>query len=48
MVKKILISPPKPASEKSPYFDIARNDGVEFVFHPFIKFEGLSAQEFRK
>lgn len=48
MVKKILISQPQPSSEKSPYFDIARNYGVDFVFHPFIKVEGLSAQEFRK
>ena len=32
MIKKILISQPKPSSEKSPYFDIARNLGVEIVF----------------
>ena len=48
MVKKILISQPQPSSEKSPYFEIARNYGVDFVFHPFIKVEGLSVQEFRK
>lgn len=47
-MKKILISQPAPASEKSPYFDIERNHDVELVFHPFIKVEGLTAQEFRK
>lgn len=47
MMKRILISQPKPTSDKSPYFDIARKYGVEFVFHPFIKVERLSAREFR-
>ena len=47
MIKKILISQPKPTSEKSPYFDIAERFGVELVFRPFIKVEGLSAREFR-
>lgn len=47
MVKKILVSQPKPSSEKSPYFDIEAKLGVEFVFRPFIKVEGLSAREFR-
>ncbi|HBN46657.1 MAG TPA: uroporphyrinogen-III synthase [Prevotella sp.] len=48
MIKKILISQPKPASEKSPYFDIEKNYGVEMVFRPFIKVEGLTAKEFRQ
>ena len=48
MLKKILISQPKPTSDKSPYFEIARKFGVEFVFHPFIKVEGLTAREFRQ
>lgn len=47
-VKKILVSQPKPASEKSPYFDIATKYGVEMVFRPFIKVESLSAKEFRQ
>ncbi len=47
MVKKILVSQPKPASEKSPYFDIAEKFDVELVFRPFIKVEGMSAKEFR-
>ena len=48
MIKKILVSQPKPTSEKSPYFDIAREFGVELVFRPFIKVEGLTAKEFRQ
>lgn len=48
MIKKILVSQPKPVSEKSPYFDLAEKHGVEFMFHPFIKVEGLSAREFRQ
>ncbi len=47
MIKKILVSQPKPASEKSPYFDIARRFDVELVFRPFIKVEGMTAKEFR-
>ena len=47
MIKKILVSQPKPTSEKSPYFDIAQRLGVELVFRPFIKVEGISAREFR-
>ena len=47
-IKKILVSQPKPASDKSPYFDIATKYGVEMVFRPFIKVESLSAKEFRQ
>lgn len=46
-IKKILVSQPKPSSDKSPYYDIAAKHGVEVVFRPFIKVEGLSAKEFR-
>ena len=48
MIKKILVSQPRPTSEKSPYFDIAREFGVELIFRPFIKVEGLTAKEFRQ
>lgn len=48
MIKKILVSQPKPTSEKSPYYDIASHYGVELVFRPFIKVEGLTAKEFRQ
>lgn len=48
MIKKILVSQPEPSSEKSPYYDIARDFGVDIVFRPFIKVEGLSPKEFRQ
>ncbi len=47
MIKKILVSQPKPSSEKSPYYDIASKYGVDLVFRPFIKVEGITAKEFR-
>ncbi|MCM1378355.1 MAG: uroporphyrinogen-III synthase [Clostridium sp.] len=46
--KKILVSQPRPTSEKSPYFDIAKKYDVDIVFRPMIKVEGLSAKEFRQ
>lgn len=42
------MSQPKPASEKSPYYDIAQKYGVKIDFRPFIKVECLSAKEFRQ
>ena len=47
-ITKILVSQPRPTSEKSPYFDIERKYGVEIVFRQFIKVEGLSSKEFRQ
>ncbi len=47
-VKKILITQPRPETEKSPYFDLARRYNVELDFHPFIRLEGIPAKEFRK
>ena len=47
-IKKILVSQPRPTSEKSPYFDLEKKYGVEIVFRPFIKVEGLSSKEFRQ
>ena len=47
-IKKVLFSQPKPASDKSPYYDIAEKYGVEIDFRPFIKVESLSAKEFRQ
>ena len=44
-IKKILVSQPRPTSEKSPYFDLEKKYGVEIVFRPFIKVEGLSSKE---
>ena len=47
-IKKILVSQPRPTSEKSPYFDLEKKYGVEVVFRPFIKVEGLTSREFRQ
>lgn len=47
-VEQILITQPKPESEKSPYFELARKYGVHLDFFPFIRVEGLTAKEFRK
>lgn len=47
-VKKVLVSQPKPASEKSPYFDIAEKYGVNIEFRPFIKVEEITPKEFRQ
>lgn len=48
VVKNILISQPKPESDKSPYFELEKKYQVNLVFHPFIKLEGIPAKEFRK
>lgn len=48
IVKKILITQPKPESAKSPYFELARKYNVEMDFIPFIKLEGIPSKEFRK
>lgn len=48
MIKKILVSQPQPSSAKSPYYNIAEKHGVELVFRPFIRVEGVDAKEFRK
>lgn len=47
-IKKVLVSQPKPASEKSPYFEIAEKYGVKIDFRPFIIVESLTAKEFRQ
>lgn len=47
-VKSILVSQPKPESEKSPYFDLAEKYKLKIDFRPFIHVEGVEAQEVRK
>lgn len=46
--KKILITQPRPESDKSPYFDLGKKYNVELVFHPFIRLDGIPARDFRK
>lgn len=48
MVKKILISQPRPAViEKSPFYDLATKYGVEIDYKPLIRVEGVTLKEFR-
>ncbi len=47
-VKSILVSQPKPETDKSPYFDLAEKFNLKIDFRPFIHVEGVSAMEFRK
>ena len=47
-VNKILVSQPRPATEKSPYFSIAEKHNVQIDFCSFIKVEGVTAKEFRQ
>jgi uroporphyrinogen-III synthase len=46
-IKRILISQPQPATEKSPYFEIADKHKVALDFCQFIRIEGVTAKEFR-
>ena len=47
-IKRILVSQPRPTTEKSPYFDLEKKYGVEISFRPFFKVEGLTSKEFRQ
>lgn len=47
-VKTILVSQPKPESDKSPYFSLAKKCKVKIDFRPFIHVEGLTVKEFRQ
>jgi len=47
-VKSILVTQPKPESDKSPYFDLAKKYNLKIDFRPFIHVEGVSGMDFRK
>jgi len=47
-IQKILITQPRPESDKSPYFELTRKYDVALEFQPFIRLEGIPAREFRK
>ena len=47
-VQSILITQPRPESEKSPYFELERKYGVNLHFQSFIRLEGIPAKEFRR
>lgn len=47
-INRVLITQPRPKTDKSPYFDLAKKYGFSLDFHPFIKVEGIEGKEFRK
>lgn len=47
-VGNILISQPKPANDKSPYFKLAEKYGVDIDFRKFIQIDAIPYKEFRK
>lgn len=47
-IKSILVSQPRPQTEKSPYFDLAEKYNIDITFRPFIQVEGVSSKEFRQ
>ena len=47
-VKRILITQPRPDSDKSPYFELAKRHEVEMSFLPFIRLEGIPSKDFRR
>ena len=47
-VKSILVTQPKPETDKSPYFDLAKKYTVKVDFREFIHVEGVPAKDFRK
>ena len=47
-IRKILVSQPKPATDKSPYFDLADKNNIRVDFRPFIHVEGVPAKDVRQ
>ena len=47
-IKTILVSQPKPDTDKSPYFDLSDKCKVKIDFRPFIHVEGIPSKDFRQ
>jgi len=47
-IKSIIISQPKPESDKSPYFDLAKKHGLKIDFRPFITVSPVHYKEFKQ
>jgi uroporphyrinogen-III synthase len=45
---QVLITQPRPESDRSPYFELEKKYPVQLTFHPFIRLEPIPAREFRK
>jgi uroporphyrinogen-III synthase len=46
-VKTILVTQPKPETDKSPYFDMSKKFNLKIDFRPFIHVEGTMTKDFR-
>ncbi|MCC6186481.1 MAG: uroporphyrinogen-III synthase [Chitinophagaceae bacterium] len=47
-VHSVLVTLPKPETEKSPYFEIAKKYNVLIEFFAFVKLEGIDGRDFKK
>jgi uroporphyrinogen-III synthase len=47
-VKSILVTQPKPETDKSPYADLQKKYNLKIDFREFIHVEGVAAQDFRQ
>lgn len=47
-IKSILVTQPKPDSDKNPYFDLAKKYKLKVDFREFIQIEGVDVKDFRK
>ena len=47
-IKSILVTQPKPDTEKSPYGELLKKYNVKLDFRSFIEVQGVEAKEFRK
>ena len=47
-VKSILVTQPKPETDKSPFYDLAKKLNLKIDFRSFIHVEGIPAKDFRK
>lgn len=47
-VASILVTQARPAEDKSPYFEIAKDYNIKLDFRPFIEIRGVSFKDFRK
>ncbi|MFN5182717.1 MAG: uroporphyrinogen-III synthase [Bacteroidota bacterium] len=47
-VKTVLVSQPRPESEKSPYLELAKKFNLKLDFRQFISVEGVSSKDFRQ
>lgn len=47
-IKSILVTQPRPETEKSPYYDLANKYNLKIDFRPFIQVDAITCKEFRQ